>query len=77
MGRDPHERRKQHGKEDPNPAAKYRSIKTSAVDWENRRSRSARIGAYYRKKFGEALYARRYLDDDKEPASATVAGSHD
>ena len=49
-----------------NPADRNKSTRTRTTDWENwkgrRPSKAAQIGAYYRKKAGEKLYERRYLD---------------
>ena len=60
MGRDVHEKRRVNDEDDPNPAAK--TPRTSAADWENRKGRSARIGAFYRHL--ERLYERTYLNSD-------------
>ncbi len=62
MGRDVHERRKYAGKADTNPAAKYRTFKTSKSDWQinatRGQSRGDRIGAYYRQERREGLYEK-------------------
>ena len=60
--------RRCHACQKTNSADRNKSTKSSTADWENNRrkgrwpTKNAQIGAYYRKKAGEKLYERRYLN---------------